>query len=45
MYKISKENLPKLYAALSEQGMLLLPCKNKAGKVTLLPMVSLLRWL
>ena len=37
MYKISKENLPKLYAALSEQGKLLLPCKNKAGKVDFAP--------
>ena len=33
MYKISKENLPKLYAALAEVGRLLLPCQNKAGKV------------
>ena len=37
MYKISKENLPKLYAALSKQGKLLLPCKNKAGKVDFAP--------
>ncbi len=32
MYKISKENLPKLYAALAGQGRLLLPCLNKDGK-------------
>ena len=37
MYKISKENLPKLYAALNEQGKLLLPCRNKAGKVDFAP--------
>ena len=37
MYKISKENLPKLYTALQAQGKLLLPCKNKAGKVDFAP--------
>ena len=37
MYKISKENLPKLYAALADVGRLLLPCKNKAGKVDFAP--------
>ncbi|MDY4921371.1 MAG: 4Fe-4S dicluster domain-containing protein [Phascolarctobacterium sp.] len=33
MYKISKENLPRLYAALAAEAKLLLPCVNKAGKV------------
>ena len=37
MYKISKDNLPKLYAALADVGRLLLPCKNKAGKVDFAP--------
>lgn len=37
MYKISKANLPKLYAALAAEAKLLLPCKNKAGKVDFAP--------
>lgn len=31
MYKIAKDNFPKLYAALQNIGTLLLPCKNKSG--------------
>ena len=33
MYKIAKDNFPKLYAAMQNIGTLLLPCKNKSGHV------------
>lgn len=35
MYKIAKDNFPKLYAALQNIGTLLLPCKNKSGHADL----------
>ena len=37
MYKIAKDNLPKLYDALQNIGMLLLPCKNKSGHADFAP--------
>lgn len=33
MYKLSRTNLPGLYAALTQEGRLLLPCADKNGKV------------
>ena len=33
MYKIAKDKLPELYAALQNIGTLLLPCADKAGRV------------
>ena len=33
MYKIAKDKLPALYAALQKIGTLLLPCADKAGRV------------
>ena len=33
MYKIAKDKLPALYAALQNIGTLLLPCADKAGRV------------
>ena len=37
MYKIAKDNLPKLYDALQNIGTLLLPCKNKSGHADFAP--------
>lgn len=37
MYKIAKDNFPKLYAALQNIGTLLLPCKNKSGHADFAP--------
>ena len=37
MYKITKDNMPKLYAALQNIGTLLLPCKNKSGHADFAP--------
>ena len=37
MYKLSKEALPKLYAALSKAAALLLPCADKNGQVNFAP--------
>ena len=37
MYKITKDKLPKLYAALQNIGTLLLPCKNKSGHADFAP--------
>ena len=37
MYKIAKDKLPKLYAALQNIGTLLLPCKNKSGHADFAP--------
>lgn len=37
MYKIAKEKLPNLYAALQNIGTLLLPCKNKSGHADFAP--------
>lgn len=47
MYKIAKEKLPKLYAALQNIGTLLLPCKTRVGMPTLLPTARMrrLRWM
>ena len=37
MYKITKDKLPKLYAALQNIGTLLLPCKNNSGHADFAP--------
>lgn len=37
MYKLSRKNLPRLYAALAREGRLLLPCADKNGKADFAP--------
>ena len=37
MYKVSKEKLPELYAALAQIGTLLLPCAAKNGQANFVP--------
>ncbi len=37
MYKLSRNDLPELYAALAREGRLLLPCADRTGKVDFAP--------